>query len=168
MSVEKFKISARLMNHLGEALITDELVALIELIKNAYDADANYAEISVDSSYKGIGKIIVYDDGNGMDYDIIKNSFLVLATDYKVKKQKKSPKYERISLGNKGIGRLSLQRLGYYCEIKTKKENANAYFFSIDWRNFDDFSKDIYDIDILVEEKPKLNLNINTDGLSDL
>ena len=55
-----FKISARLMNHLGEALISDELVALLELIKNSYDADANKAIINIDTYYNdenGQGKI---------------------------------------------------------------------------------------------------------------
>ena len=162
MSKERFRISARLMNHLGEALITDELVALMELIKNAYDADANYAEIIVDSQYEQeMGKISIYDDGNGMDYKIITEGFLVLATDFKVKKQKFSPKLKRISLGNKGIGRLSLQRLGDYCEIVTKMENQNAYYFNIDWTQFNDSQKDIYDIEISVEEKPEFNNSFN-------
>ena len=124
MSIEKFKISARLMIHLGEALISDELVALTELVKNSYDADSNYSSIIVDSKHNdGKGIIVVEDDGSGMDDEIIKNSFLVLATDFKIKTQKTSPKYKRIALGNKGIGRLSLQRLGVWIKENKKEKN---------------------------------------------
>ena len=52
-----------------------------------------------------------------MSLNIIENSFLKLATDYKLKKQKISPKFNRMSLGNKGVGRLSLQRLGSFVKI---------------------------------------------------
>ena len=158
MGVERFRISARLMVHLGEALISDELVALTELVKNSYDADANYAKVFVDSKYEcGKGIITIEDDGNGMDYDIITNSFLVLATDFKVKTQKVSSKYKRLALGNKGIGRLSLQRLGEKCTVITKMVDENAYSFSINWNDYYDPSKDIYDIEIDVKESPELN-----------
>lgn len=158
MSVERFRISARLMVHLGEALISDELVALTELVKNSYDADANYAKVFVDSKYEnGKGIVVVEDDGNGMDYDIITNSFLVLATDFKVKTQKVSNKFKRLALGNKGIGRLSLQRLGEKCTVITKMEDKNAFSFSINWNDYFDPAKEIYDIEIDVKESPELN-----------
>ena len=133
-----FKISARLMNHLGEALISDELVALLELIKNAYDADANKSIINIDTYYtdkNGQGKIEILDDGNGMSLDIIENSFLKLATDYKLKTQKISPKFKRMSLGNKGVGRLSLQRLGNFVRITTN-DGLKEHFLEIDWNKF--------------------------------
>lgn len=133
-----FKISARLMNHLGEALISDELVALLELIKNAYDADANKSIINIDTYYtdkNGQGKIEIIDDGNGMSLDIIENSFLKLATDYKLKTQKISPKFKRMSLGNKGVGRLSLQRLGNFVRITTN-DGLKEHFLEIDWNKF--------------------------------
>lgn len=135
-----FQISARLMSHLGEALISDELVALLELIKNSYDADANKSSINIDTLFVneyGQGKIIVCDDGSGMNLDIIANSFLKLATDFKVKKQKISPKYKRLSLGNKGVGRLSLQRLGEFVKVITN-DGINEYSFVIDWKAFND------------------------------
>ena len=158
MSVERFKISARLMTHLGEALISDELVALMELVKNSYDADANFSKVSVDSKFNdNKGLIVVEDDGNGMDYDVIVNSFLVLATDFKIKYQKKSKKYNRLALGNKGIGRLSLQRLGDKCEVITKMDGKNAYSFVINWNDYCDAAKDIYDIEIEINEVPELN-----------
>jgi hypothetical protein len=60
-----------------------------------------------------------------------------LATDYKVKTQKVSPKYNRMSLGNKGVGRLSLQRLGTYVNVLTNDGVTESYF-NIDWTLFND------------------------------
>ncbi len=154
-----FQISARLMSHLGEALISDELVALLELIKNAYDADANKAKIIIDTNYInefGIGKISISDDGHGMDYDVITNAFLKLATDYKIKSQKISPKYKRLSLGNKGVGRLSLQRLGSYARITTNN-GSKEYSFVIDWTLFEE-DVDLQQILISIDENEKLSL----------
>ena len=148
-----FKISARLMNHLGEALISDELVALLELIKNSYDADANKSTITIDTNYQDIhgqGKIVIEDDGSGMNLDVIQNSFLKLATDFKVKKQKISPKYRRMSLGNKGVGRLSLQRLGDYVKVTTN-DGETEHYFEIFWNKFND-DVDIHDVEIEVTE----------------
>ncbi|MDE6414392.1 MAG: ATP-binding protein, partial [Anaeroplasmataceae bacterium] len=155
-----FQISARLMNHLGEALISDELVALLELIKNSYDADANKSTITIDTNYEndyGQGKIIIVDDGSGMDLDTIQNSFLKLATDFKVKKQKISPKFKRLSLGNKGVGRLSLQRLGDFVHIVTNN-GRKEYSFEIFWNKFNE-DIDIHDVEIEVVENeiPVLN-----------
>lgn len=148
-----FQISARLMNHLGEALISDELVALLELIKNSYDADANKSTITIDTNYQDIhgqGKIIIQDDGSGMNLDVIQNSFLKLATDFKVKKQKISPKYRRMSLGNKGVGRLSLQRLGDFVKVTTN-DGETEHYFEISWIKFND-DVDIHDVEIEVTE----------------
>ena len=155
-----FKISARLMNHLGEALISDELVALLELIKNSYDADANKAIINIDTYYNdenGQGKIEILDDGNGMSLNIIENSFLKLATDYKLKKQKISPKFNRMSLGNKGVGRLSLQRLGSFVKITTN-DGVSEHFLEIDWKKFSE-DVDIQEIKINVIENYRYSLN---------
>ena len=113
--------SARLIMQLGEQLIEDELVALLELIKNAYDADANNVDVVIDTdtitSY-GVGRIEIKDDGNGMIPSIVRNSFLRLSTSFK-EEEKSSIYYHRRVLGKKGIGRLSFQRLGNYITVET-------------------------------------------------
>ena len=79
--------SARLIMQLGEQLIEDELVALLELIKNAYDADANNVDVVIDTDTitpYGVGRIEIKDDGNGMIPSIVRNSFLRLSTSFKV------------------------------------------------------------------------------------
>lgn len=114
-------IAARLIYHLGEQLISDELVALLELIKNSYDADATRCVVKVDSmaetSY-GMGTITIQDNGNGMLPYMVENDFLRLATNYK-KVNKVSPYYKRRTLGEKGLGRLSYQRLGRFVKVRT-------------------------------------------------
>lgn len=117
----QIKASARLIYHLGEQLISDELVALLELIKNAYDADATSVQVIIENEEEtayGKGKITIIDNGNGMLPSVIVNSFLRLATGYK-KQNKISPYYKRRVLGEKGLGRLSFQRLGKYIEVST-------------------------------------------------
>lgn len=162
--------SARLIMQLGEQLIEDELVALLELIKNAYDADANNVDVSIDTNVVtpyGKGRIEIKDDGNGMIPSIVRNSFLRLSTSFK-EEEKKSIYYHRRVLGKKGIGRLSFQRLGNYITVETvpnmeryKKteliQNEDKEFFSgysrinidIDWTDFPidmDFSDIMADV----------------------
>lgn len=113
--------SARLIMQLGEQLIEDELVALLELIKNAYDADANNVDVVIDTDTVtpyGMGRIEIKDDGNGMIPSIVRNSFLRLSTSFK-EEEKSSIYYHRRVLGKKGIGRLSFQRLGNYITVET-------------------------------------------------
>ena len=79
-----FKSRARLMPQIGDQLIKNESIALLELVKNAYDADAPdvWVEMwNVDKPKKG--KIIVKDDGDGMDLSIIENSWMEIGTDNK-------------------------------------------------------------------------------------
>jgi|LSQX01.3.fsa_nt_gb signal transduction histidine kinase len=123
MNNEKINLtaSARLISQLGEQLISDELVALFELIKNSYDADAKKVYVEVDTKTEtewGIGKIVIEDNGNGMLPSIIKKGFLRLSTNFK-KENRITPYYKRLVLGDKGIGRLSIQRLGKYVKVVT-------------------------------------------------
>lgn len=148
--------TARLIKQLGEELISDEMVAITELIKNSYDADATRVEVIVDTKIEteyGKGKIIIKDNGNGMVPSIIKNSFLKLSTGFK-EVEKISPYFKRRVLGKKGIGRLSFQRLGKFTKvyttprIKRLKENDlidnedmeilskyNKFYIEMDWYN---------------------------------
>lgn len=114
-------ISTRIISQLGEQLISDELVALMELIKNAYDADATKVIIKVDTKAEtahGIGMIEIEDNGNGMTPSIIENSFLRISTGFK-EEYKISPYFKRLVLGKKGLGRLAFNRLGKYIDVYT-------------------------------------------------
>ena len=167
-------IDSRIISHLGEALIDNEKIALLELIKNASDADANYCNIEIDTLYQsehGQGRIIIEDDGNGMTPYIIENAFLKIATSFKSNHQKVSPKFKRQAQGNKGIGRLSLNQLGKFISVDTKVDLGLSEYFSLEelrtvlgYDTEDDFLNDndfyYYHIDIDWERYSKSNESI--------
>lgn len=163
-------VAARLLYHLGEQLISDELVALLELVKNSYDADATKCVVKVDSyavTPYGTGSIFINDNGNGMLLSTVEKDFLRLATDYK-KANKISPYYKRRTLGEKGLGRLSYQRLGRFVQVRTvprverlcgdtrmynsEGEAVNCIDVTMDWDGFSD-SDDISSVYATVAER---------------
>lgn len=131
---------ARLLRTLGADLISSEKVALIELVKNSYDADASRVDITFDGPLKkNQGVIEILDDGHGMDANTIENTWLTIATNSKRSSRPKTSKGRPI-LGEKGIGRLAISRLGTVLEITTKTADANKeVFLTINW---DDFNND--------------------------
>ena len=96
---------ARLMSTLGEELISNERVALTELVKNAYDADASLVVIRFNAPLvAGSGSIEVWDDGHGMSPETVRGTWLEIATPHR----HRSPQSEGLGrrvLGAKGIGR---------------------------------------------------------------
>ena len=110
-----FSVDGQLVGELGERLVTRNHIALAELIKNAYDADATKCEvlIDVDSS-----TIIVEDDGNGMTYDNVRKHWMRIGTANKLATPV-SPRFGRPRTGNKGIGRFACQRLGERLVLET-------------------------------------------------
>ena len=112
------------MKQLGEELVTDEVTALMELVKNAYDADATWVKIAINT--KGVysdstkyftdnksGFITVEDNGFGMNEDEIIDGWLVISVSEKrkMKSEGRTTPEGRTPLGDKGLGRLSTQRL---------------------------------------------------------
>ena len=142
-----FRVHASLIYKLGESLIGDEITALSELIKNSYDADAGICMVTIDSNYKEIiddrecnGIIEIFDNGCGMDFKTIINGWLTLSNSPKKKMKKElktTPKYLRYPLGDKGLGRLSVQKLGRFMQLTTKTENSEIeYIVTIPWGDF--------------------------------
>lgn len=142
-----FRVHASLIYKLGESLIADGITALSELIKNSYDADAGMCIVNIDTKYQEMidgknccGKIEISDNGCGMDFKTIINGWLTLSNSpkKKMKKEKKTtPKYHRYPLGDKGLGRLSVQKLGRYMQLTTKTENSEVeYIVIIPWGDF--------------------------------
>lgn len=127
---------ARLLRTLGNDLISSDKVALIELVKNSYDADATTVLIRFRGPLdEGTGRIEIWDDGQGMDVDTLQKSWLDIATDTKRRKPK-SDRGRRV-LGEKGIGRLAAARLGGELLLITRKADANEVKLLIDWTQFD-------------------------------
>lgn len=156
-----FKPRARLLLQLGDQLIKNESIALVELVKNSYDADANVVNIymeNVDDPKKGI--IIIEDDGYGMSPDVVENVWLEPGSDFKTQKivrQEVSPKFKRLPIGEKGIGRFGVHKLGNIIEMTTKSMESNEVFVRIDWTSFDDY-KYLSEVPITIIERavPKI------------
>lgn len=156
MNENKFRVRARLLEQLGEQLIKNESIALIELVKNAYDADASEVNVimkEVDNPANG--QITIEDDGCGMDMDIIKNVWLEAGTDFKSTIDQ-TPIYHRHPLGEKGIGRFAVHKLGNKIELVSKQSNKKEIYFSINWNKIEQY-KYIEEIPInLVEREPEI------------
>lgn len=165
----KFDINPHVIRQLGAELVTDHTTALMELVKNSYDADADYVKITINTKdvladqnlfYPNKkGYIIVEDNGFGMDEDTIINSWLVISFSNKRAVDGVKPKTPkgRTPLGDKGLGRLSTQRLAQVCEIYTKKEGSTALHVGFDWNNFDAVNK-LQDVTVNYDET---NLNLS-------
>ena len=145
----RFDITPHIVKQLGEELVPDEVTALMELIKNSYDADSSYIsiEINTNGSYQADktffknqkGYILVEDDGIGMDESTIIDSWLVISGSNKreFKTSGKKTKKKRTPLGDKGLGRLSTQRLADVCEFFTKKDGFNGVHIGFNWKDFE-------------------------------
>jgi signal transduction histidine kinase len=107
----RFHVDAAHINKLGFELVGKQETALMELIKNAYDADATEVTVNFLNAEKEGGKLVIKDNGSGMNLETIKNAWMNISTDFK-QENKISPKYGRVRAGRKGIGRFSVQRLG--------------------------------------------------------
>lgn len=107
----RFQVDAGHINKLGFELVGKQETALMELIKNAYDADATEVTVNFFNSEQEGGTLVIQDNGFGMNLETIKTAWMNISTDYK-QENKISPKYGRVRAGRKGIGRFSVQRLG--------------------------------------------------------
>jgi signal transduction histidine kinase len=158
----KIKPYARLLTMLGEQLIKNERIALIEIIKNSYDADADWVKVSFQNfsdnfEYNAASKIIIEDNGFGMSLDTIKDHWLNPATPGKLNKkqeEKRKTAKGRIVQGEKGIGRFAMLKLGKKIIITTRPKNGENEYV-IDY----DFSK--YDNDFLTENGKEKLLFLN-------
>ena len=134
---------ARLMIQLGEQLISDEIAAVSELVKNSYDADATRVELTLTnvSETEG-GFITISDNGHGMTLEKVLSSWLELGTLSKARKKGVIPRVSesgrRICLGEKGLGRLSVHKLGYVTELVTRRINESVETkLTLDWAEFE-------------------------------
>ena len=149
--VYKFRPSARLIRTIGDDIIKDVYAAVIELIKNAYDADANNVELKfIDLANPEKAKIIIKDDGHGMDYETVASSWMVPATGDKLSRRK-SPG-GRYMQGRKGIGRFATSILGNTMLMETTEESGITTTVLVDWSIFST-EKYLDEIELLVESR---------------
>lgn len=131
----KMRPRARLIGLIGDELISDEPVALVELVKNAYDADARKVEIRFEGKYPDKPeKIVVIDDGIGMDIETVLNAWFEPGTITK-RKRDVSPG-GRLYQGAKGIGRFAAARLAETLYLESKRVTKESVFVLINWGIF--------------------------------
>lgn len=137
--MSRFTIDAGTIFQIGRESIENVTLAVSEVIKNSYDADASYCHIIVEKN-----KVIIYDDGIGMSYENLQNNWLRIGTDNKIKNP--FTKKGRRKIGEKGIGRFALNRIGNIIEIYTKTGSESSYLKI----NFNKFIKgqDLQDIPV--------------------
>jgi len=145
----KFKISSELKTLIGKELITDDYIAIFELVKNSYDANAKkvtivFQNVEEDSEES---KIFVKDDGDGMSYDDLQKKWLFVGYSEKRKMHEDLKKSDfrdkigkkRIFAGAKGIGRFSCDKLGGKLKLYTKKPNEDfVHVLDVDWAKFEE------------------------------
>lgn len=185
-----FKVSARAGKLLGRENFSNPEGAIIELVKNSYDADANNCFVFFDVPFeikKGENgktyqvpikeKSILYiiDNGEGMTKEVIENHWMQIGTGNKEKEFVSDD--DRIKTGAKGIGRFALDRLGFETEMWTLSKYAKGKegsFWKMDWNQFDNSDKIISQIEaelepIEIEIKEKIrSLTNNNEQIENL
>ena len=133
---ERLRFSPDILRRLGEELVPDIDQGIIELVKNAYDADATKCAITLEGVNDGHGSIHISDNGTGMDKKAIRSGWLVIGRSSKEKTL--TPVYERVPVGDKGLGRLAALRLGRRVTLKTRPASkpGTEFVLTIDWDKF--------------------------------
>ena len=191
---DRFHVDASVVFQLGESLVSDVVQALVELVKNAYDADATFVRIVVDTENppppdldldtepearpKPPGYILIEDDGIGMTRATIRQGWLTISRSPKraFKRQLQVTGKGRTPLGDKGLGRLGVQRLGNRVHILTRAAiNDGApgeeHVVSFAWSDFLRVTK-VEDVDVVVSQnvppkRPKAGTRILVTELFD-
>ncbi len=156
-----FKANIRLKDLIGQGLINNSNIAIIELIKNARDAKSKDVKVVFENAHNKSeeSRIIIQDSGTGMSLDDIVNKWLNIA--YSEKRDK------GFFAGDKGIGRFSCDRLGKTLHLYTKKSNQEFIHLHVDWEEFeiDDKDKEISFVRFTPREVTKEKFEKDT-GLS--
>ena len=160
MSENAYKIrpAGRHLLTIGRDLIQDSYAAIVELVKNAYDADSESVEIhfkATEKTSENINgnaekriEITVRDYGHGMTQDTVINKWMVPSTPDKLERRK-SP-HGRIMQGRKGIGRYAASMLGSTLLLETVSEGAEKTTVLVNWHDFE-ASEYLDDVELLVE-----------------
>jgi signal transduction histidine kinase len=151
-----FDVHPSVIFQLGADLISDDVQALIELIKNSYDANATYAHVQVDTKNSpavqfpetmypnAVGFIKITDDGEGMNLDSIRNGWFVVSNSVKrqLKQSGQSSNSKRTPLGDKGLGRLGSQRLARNVELSSVSSGEKSErHVGFSWNDFNNAAR---------------------------
>lgn len=132
----KWRFDVSTFRLIGRDLITDRVTALFELVKNCYDANAQNVKVILENV--GMGKenstIKIEDNGYGMSFEDIRDKWMVIGTSNKRSHPYSPEPYNRKCVGEKGIGRFAVDKLGDYVSIITKKTGESRWLqVDINW-----------------------------------
>jgi signal transduction histidine kinase len=131
----RIRFSTDILRRLGEELNPSPDQGILELVKNAYDADARRCEVTLLDTELSDGSVRISDDGDGMDLETILNGWLVCGSSRK-SAQRRS-RLGRIPAGNKGLGRLAALRMGQRAVLETRPRNSKSEFkLIIPWADY--------------------------------
>lgn len=159
----RFTADAGLIDRLGRELVGRQETALIELVKNSYDADAQNVTVTLEHH-----ALVIDDDGTGMTREELIAGFLRLASTLKVS-EPRSRLFGRQRAGRKGIGRFSTQRLGYALRLQTWINDVDPGIeLVVDWQKFES-GRNLDEVPVYLGEKPPLKqgTTIRIEGLRD-
>lgn len=132
-----FRVHARAIAALGRDLVTDDVVAVMELVKNSYDALATRVDVKIRPGRDLFSEheyIEVSDDGHGMDHDTVRDAWCVIATPSRTDRPfAKAGDRVRAVTGEKGLGRLAAARLGDDIRVRTRQAAGPVFEFSLNW-----------------------------------
>lgn len=167
----QFVASTNLKSLLGRGLVTDQIAAIFELVKNSYDADAKEVHISFEGIKSDEPRLIIWDNGTGMSLADIEKKWMVIGTDSKKSKQY-SPIFNRALNGDKGIGRFAVDRLGSRLNlVSVARNSATEISMSFNWNEFEEKYQNVSDVKIpyIISrcDKKKTGLYLEIIGLRD-
>lgn len=137
MATDHLKFSPEILRRLGEELTPHPDQGVLELVRNAYDADALNCAITLSNTDKSGGSVTIIDNGDGMMRDDIANGWLLIGKSGKVAQRRTN--LGRLIVGNKGLGRLAALRLGSQVRLQTRPKSApnTEYSLVIDWSRYE-------------------------------
>ncbi len=148
-----FSVKPRLLRLLGDQLIRDANLAVFELVKNAYDADATKCNVRLEhADDPARARLEIDDNGYGMDEEVLRNAWMVIATDFRAQQRAqniRSERFHRFPLGEKGLGRLSVHKLGKFIRLITRVKGGEELLLEFDWdrlENAEDLNKAVVNL----------------------
>lgn len=154
-----FSVAARVAMQLGRESISNSIIAIIELVKNAYDAEAESVSIRFGHLESDKAVLVIEDTGDGMSFDQLMRHWMVIGTSNKLRSTR-SAKKQRVLTGEKGLGRLGLDRLCKKAVVRSFAEEATTGIeLDISWikyegvdANLEDIKHSIYKISKVIED----------------
>ncbi|GAA1927716.1 sensor histidine kinase [Streptantibioticus ferralitis] len=147
------RFAPEILVRLGEELIPHPDLGVIELVRNAYDADATHCTVTLHNASQPGGTLVVADDGDGMTAESIREGFLLIGRS--TKPTSPLTRKERRKVGEKGLGRLAALRLGRQVELFTRprEEPGVEHVLVIDWSAYESV-RTVEEVELIVETRP--------------